>query len=214
MKLTKTVAVAALILSPVSSANVLGFGGGMEFNVLNPSYELKSGSIEGKEGGTTGVTLHLEHPLPFLPNARFDSLTVKGGDSFKYNQHNFTGYYRLLDIDIVKVNAGAGITNISGTKWMGEADKLDKNAGHIFAEGEARLPFTGISTYASLLKATGSKYSGMDNRIGLRYTLDVAGIEPSASVGYRYVKQEFRNIDSNKEEMIASGMYLNLKVAF
>ncbi|MEZ9709434.1 hypothetical protein AB4254_12205 [Vibrio breoganii] len=206
---------AALVGSPMASANVLGFGGGVEFNYMHPTYEFNAGDVYGDEGGVTGVTLNFEHPVPLVPNVRFDGMTAKGGDVFKYNQHNVTGYYRIIDLDrLVSVNTGLGLTNISGTKLFGESGELDTNAAHAYLEGAVFLPFTGVSAHAVLVQAKGSDYEGTNAKIGLRYTFDVVGVEPSINVGYQYVSQDFSDVKGVEIETQASGVFGSLRLNF
>ncbi|MDK9790134.1 TIGR04219 family outer membrane beta-barrel protein [Vibrio sp. D431a] len=206
MKIQNLAVAAILVASPLSvSASTLGFAAGAELTYFDASHELNNHNIDGEP--SKGVSVYFEHPLPLIPNLRFENNSFEAKDSFKFSQSSLTAYYNVLDTDLVELDAGLGYSNLGRNNWKGKQDALNNDTINYYTKGEVHLPFTGLSAFGSALGNYGRDYTSIDVKLGAKYTLDTPMVKPSLSVGYRVTEHNFDDLSRKTEVLSNDGFF-------
>ena len=184
----------ACLISSISftaSADFL-LGGDIEANVWQQN-QIYRGNGFDQEDDNRGYTFEasLEHFIPLVPNGKFAQSSVEG-DFYEYTKQDFTLYYELLDLDLVSVDAGIGITKLSNGQVKGVNGVWTETSGivpYLYAALEVGIPFTPLFVYA---KGNTFAYDGsrmLDLSIGIQYEIPLTLFDLELQIGYR--QQEF-----------------------
>jgi len=213
-----------LMLSLSASADLLRVEGAVGLFAADPG-----GSIEDKSGGNNSLDamgigkkndvyawVYLKHPIPIIPNARIEYLSLKhdpsGSDSFRVDELDGILYYNLLD-DLLFVTLDLGVD----LKYVQtDADAMqDETATVGLLYGRARVEPTEWLGFEALLKATNyGDNKGYDARLKVDYTMTfIPVIHPGVELGYRIHKIQYEIGDViNKAEY--TGVYAGIMVRF
>ena len=191
----KKILLASLItsISCTASADFL-FGGDIEANVWQQNQTFMgntSGDLEDSQHAYT-FEASIEHFIPLVPNPKI-AISSIDGDDYKYTKRDFTLYYEFLDNDLISVDAGAGVTqlsdgsirNTSTSSW----ENFDGYIPHLYAAVEIGIPATPFFVYA---KGTGISFADnemKDFSVGLQYSIPMYLMDIEIQGGYR--SQEF-----------------------
>jgi len=189
----KNLLIASLIASTSfsASADVL-LGGDIEANVWQQNITYKGNGID-QEDDQTAYTFEasIEHFIPLIPNPKIAQSSVES-EYVEYTKRDFTLYYEFLDNDLISVDAGLGVTqlsnglvkNLNGT-WSTTSGMIP----HVYGAVEVGIPATPFFVY---VKGTGFSYRDrhmLDVSAGVQYAIPLALVDLELQVGFR--KQEF-----------------------
>ena len=174
------------------SADVL-LGGDVEFNAWQQEQTFR-GNASNQEDEAISYTFEasFEHFIPFVPNPKISHSTVDG-DYFKYTKVDATLYYEFLDNEIISVDAGIGVTqltegsinlNTTTNTTLGWKD-FEGVIPHLYAAVEVGIPATPLYVFA---KGTGISYEDndmLDASVGIKVSIPVGPIDLDLQAGYR-----------------------------
>lgn len=186
--------------------------------INNHGSSKQSADLDGKSGTYFGIAF--EHPLPIIPNVRFQSLSLKangsvGGSSAKLDlsHQDYTLYYEFLD-GLLWIDLDAGLTlrkfdgsvTIAGSKTdLSDSYPLGYLSGYVTVPG-TRLSFGGE------VKAGGFDGSSItDTTLKVKYeTPFLVGIEG----GYRKMNLDLSDIGGKNVKSDFSGVFIGAFVDF
>lgn len=188
------------ILISCGAAHADEFGGALELGVWNTTQR----SIDNLSSSENVFMLsgYFEHPMPFIPNLRFDALTINS-ETISVSQSAFTGYYQLLDNGNVEFDLGAGITaayNGSFTRSHGEKggfkkkiSDIDDAMPHVYLGGRIAVPFiNNLNVFSNYYMYRGKRSRGSDARVGVMYDLSAPYVgDMILRAGYRKIDGDF-----------------------
>lgn len=212
-----------LLLPAAGHADFLRLEGGIGVFAADPG-----GSIEDKNGGDISLDdlgigkesdlyawIFLKHPVPIIPNARIEYLSLKhspkGGGNYTVNELDGILYYNLFD-NLLWITADLGID----LKYVSTAEEsMDDEAALALLYGRLRLEPVKWLGIEALLKATNYEdNSGYDARLKIDYTMTfIPVLQPGLELGYRIHKIQYKIGDViNKSEY--TGVYGGLMLRF
>lgn len=209
----------------------------------NPSFDVVDNA--GLDSSTnTYVWIYLKHPVPILPNIRFEYVdptfdgtvaTLKWNNNTYANVNNTLSlkqydtvlYYNILDNTFwTTIDLGLDIKYIDGNYKLDASGVTAPAVDESFsiamplAYARARLQFPVTNIGAEVI-ARGMSYSGntvVDTEIKLDYTMDfIPVVQPGIEVGYRYqqVKLDGGSIGLDANiDTTFSGVYGGIMVRF
>ena len=155
----------------------------------------------------------LEHPVPFIPNAKIqhNNLTgeivgtmeilgvdgtpqiVQARTAADLSHNELILYYELLD-NWINLDLGASVKYFDGYQpihiqaGIQTRDKIDEWIPLLYTKGQVDLPFTGLSAYGSLQAISLASHDVTDFEMGLNYESKM-GL--GATLGYRALDVDF-----------------------
>ena len=177
-------AIAGLTALPASADAILG--GDVSYSYFSPDTEFtSSGSGSTKatssDGHPSSIQASIEHPFPLIPNIKIRYLdsdidNVSNGTTsidYKYEATDFIFYYEFLDTDLISLDAGFTVSDISNKLDDGStSNKYDNYVFGGYANAELGLPNTPLSLYAEAVLGFVSSDSGTTTSdIQSRYSL-------------------------------------------
>lgn len=202
-KLKTLLTIALLSSSCVTVAHADELGGELELGVWNTTQNSTNGSTAHEN--VFMISGQFEHPMPILPNLRFDALTINN-KNVDVTQSAFTGYWQLLDNDHVELDVGAGVTAVYNGSFANQKDakdlviglkkqvtKVDDAMPHIYAAAKVAVPFVkNLSVFSNYYRYEDKRSGGYDVRAGLKYDYSVAGLaDVVVRAGYRKIDGDF-----------------------
>ncbi len=230
------------VLSVRAGANYWSYdiSGNARYKTSDSSNDIDVNNDLGYDDGSSGYYyVHLEHPIPFLPNVRLAytnidedangrlSRTVVYGDitflaneelnsEFDLKQTDITLYYELLD-NIVSADLGLngkyidGDARISGNLSGTENTSISGWVPMAYAGIGADLPLTGLGVSAdgSYVKYEGSSF--YDFSVSANYT---SPWHLGVDVGYRKIKLDLDDFDDSFADVEFDGPYAGAYFSF
>ena len=192
----KTVLLITLLSLFCSAAQADELGGELELGVWNTKQKPAAGTIDHK--GVFMMSGQFEHPMPIIPNIRFDALTLESGN-FAVSQSAFTGFYHVLDNDYVGVDVGVGVTVacddsfLNGNGIKKSLAEIDDAMPHIYVGLSSVVPYIdNLSVFSNYYRYGDSADGGYDIKVGAKYSYTVVGFADLAiKAGYRKISGDF-----------------------
>lgn len=235
----KLVFLALLFLQVTSvSADFVGFKVGVshwapeltgEFNSINNSTIDLNSDLGINDPSQTSLVLILEHPIPILPNVKYQSIDLEttgsktldrniqfNGDTFNSgSQVNSTFdlshddivlYYEVLD-NWINLDLGVDLKRFNGRVGIsGNNIEVDETVPLLYISARFDLPFTGFYAGADLNHLSSGDSSANDSTLLIGYESSVGlGIEGGLKT-FSLELDDVDNIDTNIEYQ---GVYLN-----
>lgn len=171
-------------------------------------------------------SLAVEHPVPFLPNAKIKHANLQAESEqsaagVKINQldldySDFILYYEILD-NIVAADVGFGAKVLEGDlrSNLFSTQDVSETLPMLYAEAAVKLPFTGLSAKAEANYAKNSDNEVRDAQAEIKYNfIDAILVDVGLKAGYRILDIKL-NQDSNQETQLEfKGPYLGLEAHF
>lgn len=255
MKKLFSIAAMTALLATAANADVMRIEGAVGAWQTDPTGTIQYGSNSadqfdvvdnaGLDSSTnTYVWVYLKHPIPILPNIRFEyvdpsfsgtsssdikvgntTYTAGASNTLSLTQYDTVLYYNILDntfwttIDLgLDVKFIDGNYNVSATAIPTYDEDFSLAMPLAYVRARLQFPVTNIG--AEVI-ARGMSYSGntvVDTEIKLDYTMDfVPVVQPGIEVGYRYqqVKLDGGSIGIDANiDMTFSGVYGGIMVRF
>ncbi len=203
--------VLALLLAAASSSSYADMllGGDVELNAWQQSNTYSNSG----DGDSVGLTMEasIEHPIPLIPNPKVAQSSVKA-DSFEYTKQDFTLYYEFLDNDLVSLDAGVGLTNLTSGKIGSQS--FSGYLPHVYAAAEIGIPATPFFVY---LKGNGISYDDhqmTDISAGVKYEIGLGLFDVQLQGGYRVQKFDLKDFDSVNLNTKVQGVFAGVNLDF
>ncbi len=236
--------IVASMLSVAAFADVIGASASITYWDPDTSGSIKSGGdkiyVDGDlnqgDDAVGIISLGFEHPIPLLPNVRFqyfnqdesahgsvDDVSFKGQDfdgavqsNFDFDHYDLTMYYEILD-NWVNIDVGINAKVIDGSfKLRDRSTGVSSDTSFtevipmVYGSTVFELPITSLS-----IGVQGSGYSlsgdsSYDVQANVRYRFGLFGIE----TGYRALAVDIDDIKSIDVDTKMEGPYLSAMIAF
>ena len=207
--LTSTIA-SNLVLSTAQADTLIGAD--LEVGVWSPSYDAGNavGSISG-DSKSIFASATLEHPVPFLPNAKL-SLSEVNNDSYEYTKIDYTAYYEILDNDAITIDVGLGISQFEDGIFL--AQPFSGAVPHVYVDAELALPFLNTTAYTDIhfLNYDGNQIA--DAIAGFRYDFNLVAVDLGLKAGYRVQSFNTKDFDGLSFDVKTDGYFVGLHADF
>ncbi|MGO1248014.1 MAG: TIGR04219 family outer membrane beta-barrel protein [Oceanisphaera sp.] len=150
-----------------------------------------------------------EHFIPLIPNGLLEYLT-HGSDATGFEQLSATGYYQLLDNNLVSLDLGAGISRYS--KFTAVTGLDSENTAHAYVASELALPLN-FSLFADGKLFGLQDVSGEEIALGLRWSTDMA-IDLGVRFGYSVSDLTFDDVAGRDIDVKSKGWLLGVDARF
>ncbi len=185
-----------------------------------------------KDDNSTGLSISLEHPVPALPNVRYQTIDMSSssrttGSTIQFNGNSFTGtinstldlshqeivlYYEMLD-NWINIDLGLDLKMFDGEVGVSDGNNssrvtIDETIPMLYLSARVDLPFTGFYVGANLQQLSLGDNSAEDTTLLIGYESNSGlGIEG----GFKTFTLDLNdagssNLDSNLEY---DGLFLN-----
>ncbi len=168
----------------------------------------------------------LEHPVPFLPNAKiihtsfneeaiqkttviFNDKTYSGDikSEITFDQTDFILYYEILD-NWVNLDLGLNVKYLDGVVTIEDSEKaFDEYIPMLYAKGKFEFPFSGVSAGFDFSYISLDKNSFMDIKGELSYE---SSIGLGVVLGYRVESLNIDDINDFSSDIDIEGAYAGL----
>ena len=170
----KKTLLACLIASTSFSASAdFLLGGDIEVNAWQQNQTFRGNTGLVQEDDTIAYTFEasLEHFIPLVPNGKIGRSSVEG-DYYEYTKTDATLYYEFFDNDIISIDAGVGLTQLTdgSVNDSGVDVEFSGVIPHLYAAAEVGIPFTPFFVYA---KGTGISYADNEMLIAVQNVLNI-----------------------------------------
>jgi len=215
----KKTLLACLIASTSFSASAdFLLGGDIEVNAWQQNQTFKgNGSTQEDDHFSYTFEASLEHFVPLIPNAKIGRSSVEG-DFYEYTKTDATLYYEFLDNDLISIDAGIGLTQLSDglVNDSGVSVNFSGVLPHLYAAAEVGIPATPLFLFA---KGTGISYADnkmLDTSVGVKFSIPLVLVNIEFQGGYRtqtfdLVGYDNLNIDFDAE---TSGLFAGVNIDF
>lgn len=183
-------------------------------------------STELDDDHSMSYSISVEHPVPFLPNAKIKhiNLQAESDQSFagvKSHQldldyTDFILYYEILD-NIVSVDVGLGAKRLEGDIRQNYTNTLNVSSTlpMLYAQAGVKLPFTGLSANAEASFAKLDDEQVRDAQAELKYNfVDTPLVDVGAKAGYRILDIQLEEGSNNESKLKFKGPYLGVEAHF
>lgn len=219
----KKTLLACLIASTSFSASAdFLLGGDIEVNAWQQNQTFR-GNGTAQEDDTIAYTFEasLEHFIPLIPNPKISRSSVEG-KYYEYTKTDATLYYEFLDNDLISIDAGVGLTQLTdgsvtiGTGGSTTTQDFSGVIPHLYAAAEVGIPFTPFFVYA---KGTGISYADnemLDASVGVKFSVPLVLINLEFQGGYRTQTFNLVGYDSLNIAVDAetSGLFAGVNIDF
>lgn len=231
--------IAAVLASPgVSNADFVGLNIGTNYWTpdVKGSFSSTSGTdIDLKDDlgfsdkTSTSLSISLEHPIPALPNVKYQNYDLKksssGNSSFNFKGEDFSGdvtstldlshndivlYYELLDnwvnldlgLDLKRFDGKVSVSDTGGTRSI----DVDETIPMLYLSARFDLPLTGFYVGANLQQLSIGDSSAEDSTLMIGYESKIGlGIEG----GIKTFNLELDDANDLDTDLEYDGLYLN-----
>jgi len=206
----------ALAFTSVSAnaATILGFQAGAYSWATDASGSVGASDVSGMDGDNTVTFFALEHPVPFVPNAKIqltDMAASSGANSVDLSHLDSTLYYEILD-NIVSIDVGFTARKFDGEYNLGSTSTNTNNSYLLYAAAEVMIPVTGLSVGMEVNKDMGLDDNTInDVKIRLSYEI-VAGL--GVELGQRTVTMTLEESTPFTKDLEFDGSYIALTYTF
>ena len=212
---------ACLIASTSFSASAdFLLGGDVEVNAWQQNQTFKgNGTTQEDDTITYTFEASLEHFIPLIPNPKISRSAVEG-KYYEYTKTDATLYYEFFDNDLISIDAGVGLTQLTDGSVYNAArgEDVDFNGviPHLYAAAEVGIPFTPFFVYA---KGTGISYADnemLDASVGVKFSIPLVLINLEFQGGYRTQTFNLVGYDSLSIPVDAetSGLFAGVNIDF
>ncbi|TEW45750.1 TIGR04219 family outer membrane beta-barrel protein [Psychromonas algicola] len=216
----KKTLLACLIASTSFSASAdFLLGGDIEVNAWQQNQTFRGNGF-AQEDDTIAYTFEasLEHFIPLIPNPKISRSSVEG-KYYEYTKTDATLYYEFFDNDLISIDAGVGLTQLTdGSVRDDTLGDLDFSGviPHLYAAAEVGIPFTPFFVYA---KGTGISYADnemLDASVGVKFSVPLVLINLEFQGGYRTQTFNLVGYDSLNIAVDAetSGLFAGVNIDF
>ncbi|MFI8621913.1 MAG: TIGR04219 family outer membrane beta-barrel protein [Marinomonas sp.] len=178
----------------------------------------KSADLDGKSGTYFGIAF--EHPLPLIPNVRFQTLDLKANGSsdgksakLDLSHQDYTLYYEFLDgLLWIDLDAGLTVRKFDGSVSLdGDKSNLSDFYPLGYVAGYVTVPGTRLS-FGGEVKAGGFDGSSItDTTLKVKYQSPfLVGLEG----GYRKIDLDLDDIDGKDIKSDFSGVFVGAFIDF
>lgn len=165
--------------------------------------------------------MNLEHPLPIVPNlgVRYGTFDhTSNGIKADFNYADAIGYYNVLDLTPLKIDAGVGL-RFEDFAYEHVSGDASYNEVLPFAYGHGRFDLVGSAfsvdadvSFSELPFRDDTEF--LDAKLGVEYRLGGSFIEWSVNGGYRYMYLTQDTSDYNSLTTIIKGPYAGVSATF
>lgn len=217
----KKTLLACLIASTSFSASAdFLLGGDIEVNAWQQNQTFRgNGATQEDDNLSYTFEASIEHFVPLIPNAKIGRSSV-AGDFYEYTKTDATLYYEFLDNDLISLDAGIGLTQLSDGSVYNSVQGRDVSFSgvlpHLYAAAEVGIPATPLFIFA---KGSGISYADntmLDTSVGVKFSIPLVLVNLEFQGGYRtqtfdLVGYDDLNIDVDAE---TSGVFVGVNVDF
>ncbi|MGR5365916.1 hypothetical protein [Photobacterium damselae] len=222
MKFKTLLAIALLPSVLATTAHADELGGEIELGIWNTTQNSTNGSTA--RGNVFMIAGQFEHPIPLLPNLRFDALTINN-KNVAVTQSAFTGYWQIMDSDRMELDVGAGVTAAYDGSFANRKDSrklviglekqvtnVDDVMPHIYAAARIAVPFIeNLSIFSNYYRYEDHRSGGYDIRGGLKYNYSVGGVAALIiRAGYRKLDGDFLH---HTKSLNSNGAFVSVALA-
>jgi outer membrane protein len=179
-----------------ASADVV-LGADVELGYWNQSSSMEVLGVTEDQGDESNLigSISFEHVVPMIPNIKY-SFSKIDNNAFEYSKNDATLYYEILDNDLVSIDIGAGVTQISsGNIALGDFD-FEGYLPHVYAGAEFGIPTTGLTVYTDVSAVALDDSSLVDATVGVRYDISLIAVEIGLQAGYKMVEFNVEDFDA------------------
>jgi outer membrane protein len=240
MKTTRTVfsALTALLLSSAANADFVGLNIGTNvwtpdikgsFNSTNNSSINLQDDLGYSDKSSTSLSISFEHPIPILPNVKYQNYDLKKSSSassnFTFNDQAYSGqinstldlshndivlYYELLD-NWINLDLGLDLKRFDGKVSVSDTTNsdtitVDETIPMLYLSARFDLPLSGFYVGADIQQLSVGSSSAEDSTLKVGYESKVGlGIEGGIK-SFNLELDDANNLDTNLEY---DGLFLN-----
>lgn len=151
-----------------------------------------------------------EHFIPLVPNALLEYST-HGSDAVGFDQLSATGYYQLLDNNLVSLDLGVGVTRYSNITVVNDASS--ETTPHAYVAAELTLP-ANFSAFADAKVFDLQDVTGEEMALGLRWSTGAA-LDLGVRAGYAISDITFEEVAGGRDADVQSkGWFLGADIRF
>jgi outer membrane protein len=228
------------VLSTSAHADFIGAGGAVAswFSGLNGNFIQGSDTADLEEslgldrGFGIMADVHIEHPVPLIPNLRIAYVSVEETGSSDLNsgfygfpantnvaselfleQIDVTAYYEILD-NIVSVDVGLTVRALDSelevsSGGISKVNRVKTILPMAYVAAKGKLPFTGVGVGAELNAISYGGDSALDAMVYGQYDMNVL----SFKAGYRHMAIDFEDGNSSLD-LTLGGPFMSIGADF
>ncbi len=163
----------------------------------------------------------LEHTVPYIPDIKVRYTPVKS-DRFKYDQIDYTGYYKLLNSDSMQFDLGMTLTQFANGEFNKNGlinpaqphnQDFSKTATNIYMSAVIRVPTTNFHIFGQYDFGNDDGTRTLDGEAGVKYILPTSAMDIEFKAGYRVMDHEFgyfEGFNSNQANVMVEGWFAGL----
>ena len=207
-------------------ADIIGVKASLDYWKYSADWTQTQLSPELDDDYALPFSVSVEHPVPFLPNAKIKHTNLQAESEqsvagvkthqLDLDYSDFILYYEILD-NIVAADVGIGAKLIKGDlkSNLFQTQEVSETLPMLYAEAAVKLPFTGLSAKAEANYAKNSDNEVRDAQAEIKYNfIDAILVDVGLKAGYRILDIKL-NQDSNQETQLEfKGPYLGLEAHF
>lgn len=237
-KLTLAIGSSLILAAPLVQADIVGLGANLSYWHSDSSGNIAKGSnsvdvddeLRLKRDSNVNASVHLEHPVPVLPNVRLDYALVQqsGNGTLSGNYDDLSGavrsdldleqldltlYYEILD-NWVNLDLGLTVRDFSGELLVQGSSKSSKTKadgvlplGYIAARFD--LPLTGVAVGAEGKYISFDGDSMRDFNVYGQYNISLLQLR----AGYRQLAVDYED-GSDEFDVKIDGPFISAGVSF
>lgn len=161
-----------------------------------------------------------EHGHDYLPqlNFRYSQVDTKASSFDKYD---YTLYYRLLDRDTMKFNAGVMLSQYRASRYQAPDQQeyaFNDLTFNWFGYAELAIPNTGLDIIGQIDFGENSDIKSADMTAGLQYRMNDFSYPIAVKFGYRVIDLEFSGLASSsqvgKSLVFVDGWFIGAEMSF
>lgn len=187
-------------------------GADLEIGTWAPSYD--AGNIsEDVTGKSKSIfaSATIEHPVPLLPNVKV-SLSKVDSSAYAYTKIDYTGYYEILDNDLVSMDVGFGVSQFQDGRYLNQS--FSEMLPHLYFDAEISLPFSNTTAYTDIHYLSLNGNSLTDTIVGLRYDFNLVAADIGVKAGYRTQSINVEDFDQLSFDIETKGFFVGLQADF
>ena len=187
-------------------------GADLEIGTWFPDYDAGSVSetVKGKSNSIF-VSATIEHPAPLLPNIKV-SLSKVDSSVYGYTKIDYTGYYEVLDNDLVSIDVGLGVSQFQDGYYLNQS--FSEMLPHLYVDAEISLPFSNTTAYTDIHYLSFDGNSLTDAIVGLRYDFNLIAADIGVKAGYRMQYIDVEDFDHLSFDIKTDGVFVGLQADF
>ncbi|MEE9327998.1 MAG: TIGR04219 family outer membrane beta-barrel protein [Cocleimonas sp.] len=200
-----------IMIMPNLQADTL-LGADIEIGLWSPSYDAGNASknVTGKSQSVF-VSATIEHPVPLLPNLKV-SISKVDSSAYDYTKIDYTGYYEILDNDMVSIDVGLGVTDFQDGHYLGLP--FSEILPHVYFDAEVSFPLTNLTGYTDIHFLSVEGNSMTDAIVGLRYDFELIAVDLGVKAGYRIQRFDVEDFDQLSFDVETKGAFVGLQADF